>query len=77
MRSPCVWEARRREVSRFSSPSRDGHPLTHTHEQTTKRGVGWRGLQIQSATDDRLVSYIRADANMGTYCVTVRPPGFI
>lgn len=38
MRSPCVWEARRREVSRFSGPSRDGHPLTHTHEQTTKGG---------------------------------------
>lgn len=56
-----------------------GWPPAHTHTHANKqlKGVEWRGLQIQSAMDKRLVSYIRADANMGTCCVTVRPPGFI
>lgn len=52
-------------------------PPAHTHMNKQPKGVEWWGLQIQSAVDKRLVSYIRADANMETYCVTVRPPGFI
>ncbi len=45
MRSPCVWEARSREVTRFTSPTRDGHHLTrtHTHAHTHTHTHSYRG----------------------------------
>lgn len=56
-----------KEVIRFTSPTGDGHQLTHMHTQKPE-GEG-AGAQTQSATDKRMMRHTRNDANTGTHCV--------